>query len=394
MYLDAFLERHGITLRLILDEAHAAIRLVPGDVLFLCGSLIEGLGNEQSDVDLYLLTSRRDITFNSLNDVILLVGPCLVEVRVKQYSAVEALVGRAVEWSRQPRDARAAFDFSEEERKFLHRLRSGRPLYGGDDFERLQGRLNLVDLARHRLDWACHLARNLQIDLAGLRSEGDAYTMLFAAQELLGHTIDGLLAGHGYTNPAWKWRVRQLAALPDDWEQDLPGRHTGLSAPDRYLSLHRPPADAEPRAILEYGLRIVAFSRCVLPWAERQRLGANAHHPPLAAGHGAPGSGERLPHLDLNVAVLYHEGRFELARLNSSEPSVEISPETWLLLSLFDGETSYAEAVSFTERLFGEGRGRETMDGLLAFVRYANFEAGDILDEQALGRLLAADPRV
>jgi hypothetical protein len=91
----------------------------------------------------------------------------------------------------------------------------------------------------------------------------------------------------------------------------------------------------------------------------------------------------------LNVTVLYHNGILELVRLNGNEPPIEISKQMWFLLCLFDGETSRAEAICFAEKLLGEGSGRATVDGLLALIDYANLEAADIFDEQALGGLLA-----
>jgi hypothetical protein len=398
MYLDDFLARHGLLVDQILEEARGPLNLRPGDILFLCGSLIEGLGNEQSDIDLYLITSRTDIVFNSLHDVILMLGPCLVEVRVKQRSLLEALIERAVRWTKQPRDPRSAFDFSEEERKLLHRLRHGRVLYGGGDFEALERRLALADLARHRLDWARHLAGNLQIDLAGLRGAGDARSMLFVAQEVLAHTIDGLLAGYGFTNPIWKWRVRQLNELPNDWELTLPGRSTGLTAPERYLSLHRAPGDVTPRTILEYALRIVAFSRCVFPWAERRLYGDSVLPvSPVSVTDAAPDGAKaasnegirRMPHLDLNVAVLYHEGHFELVRLNGRAAPIEVSAEAWTMLCFFDGETSRAEAVRHAEKLHGADRGAAFIDGLVELVGFAKLEADQMCDEEALAKLLA-----
>jgi hypothetical protein len=383
-----FLSRHGITLEAVVAEAKAAVRLSPGDVLFVSGSLAEGLGNEKSDLDLFLLTPRTDIQFTSLNDVTVVVGPCVVDIRVVQHAAVEELLGHFDRWARQPRMARKAFEFVEDDRRLLHRLKIGQALFGEDDFGRLQSRIDAADLARHKLDWARHLAEAIQVDLAGLLVERDPYTMLFAAQDLLGQTIDGLLAGHGFTNPGQKWRARQLGLLPDTWELDLPGRRSGLSPIDRYLSLHRAPESLTLGTALHHALRIVAFSRRVFPWAEHKLLGPRERLPPALVAGDPPIPQKALPHLDLDVEVRYRDGGFELRRLNEEGAAFQLSPQSFSLLSLFDGETSRERAVAHAETLGGDRSGAELLEELQTVIRYARFTAPVVVDEQALAALL------
>lgn len=387
MDLDEFLRLQGVTLEDVVAQAKASLRLLPGDVVFACGSLVEGLGNERSDLDLYLVTRRQDIPYTSLNDVVIIVGPCIVDVRVVERAALDGLLRRFNDWSRAPRRPRTAIGFSEDERRLLHRLRSGRALFGAGDFKDLQDQVNPADVARHRLDWARYHATTLQIDLAGLRGAGDQHSMLFVAQEILGHTVDGLLAAHGHTNPSWKWRVRQLRDLPDSWEIELPGRLTGASPWERYWSLHRTPERTTPGIVLDYALRIVAFSRVVFPWAE-QKLLAPAAPPVPPASPGGPTGGEPLPHLDVDVTIRYKEGRFELLRLNGRDQSYDLSPKAYSLLCLFDGETSRAYATEHAERLWSEGRGAEMVEDMVTLVRYAQMDAVDVLDEESLRAIL------
>lgn len=99
--------------------------------------------------------------------------------------------------------------------------------------------------------------------------------------------------------------------------------------------------------------------------AERGRLDPAARPLPSLDRH-APKSGPQLPHFDLNLTVLYDQGRFELVRLNGRESPIEVSPEVWALLCLFDGQTSHAEVVQYANRLFGEPGGETAVDGLMA----------------------------
>lgn len=391
MDLTDFLARNQLTVAEVVNRTGASVRLSPGDVLFVSGSLVEGLGNEKSDLDLFLITSRRDIQFTSLNDVTVVIGQCLVDIRVVQRSAVEELFERFNRWAACPRLPRNAFEFTEDERKLLHRLSSGRPLYGEAEFTELNSRVARKDLARHKLDWAAHLVNAIQVDLAGLRAVGDFHSMLPAAHELLGYTIDVLLASYEKTNPNHKWRVRQLAELPADWERRLPGQRTSLSPVERFMSLYRtPPGDSES-AIFNHALRIVAFSRCVLPCAEFTLLG----HPTLralaldaCAPSATPEARDPLPHLDLDVAIRYSGSDFELLRLNEQGQSATLSPQAFLLLCLFDGVTSRAAAEEYAGRLGFEESGAEVVERLLTLIRYARLGAGEVIDEQMLGAIL------
>lgn len=387
MELADFLNYQDISLDDVVEQAKASLHLTAGDVLFSCGSLVEGLGNEKSDLDLILITTRQDIPFTSLNDVALIVGRCIVDVHVVQRCDLKELLRRFNHWSKQPRQLRLAKEFTIADRKLLHRLRNGRALYGADYFGQFQDQLRPIDLARYKLDWACYSASTIQVDLAGLRTAGDQYSMLFAAQELLGHVVDALVAGYGYTNPSLQWRARLLTYLPDEWESELLGRQTGISARELYLSLHRAPQSTAPSAILDHALRIVAFSRRLFPSIEYRLLSPSSPPLPLAQSNDVA-KDRPLPHLDLDVTVRYKEGHFELLRLNEPGQAFTLSPRQYSLLCLFDGETSREYAVHHAESLCGKGKGRELVEEMLALIQYGKFEAPNFLDEQALSAIL------
>ena len=137
MKLADFLSYKGISLEDILEEAKKCLRLASGDVLIVCGSLVEELGNQKSDLDLILITARQDIPFTSLNDVTIIVKQCVIDIRVIFYSQVEQLLDRFNHWSSQPRQPRSAKQFSFPESKLLHRLCTGRSVFGCGAFHRI-----------------------------------------------------------------------------------------------------------------------------------------------------------------------------------------------------------------------------------------------------------------
>jgi len=389
MQLTDFLNHHGITLDQIIAQIKTTLNLTPDDSLFVSGSVVEGLGNEKSDLDLFLVTSRQDIPLTSLDAVLLITGRCPVDVRVVQRSEVEQLLNRFNAWAKQARCPRNATGFSPDERKLLHQIRSGQAVCGAEYFRQLQDGIQLTDLVRHRLDCAQYLASTIQVDLAGLRSAGDQHSMLFAAQELLGLTVDALLAAYNHSNPDWKWRVRQLTDLTADWERKLPGRRSGMSARDLYLSLHSAPRRGNPNAILKHALRIAAFSRRVFPWAEYRLLSSNLPPLPSSQGgaEGGAGTGRTLPNLDLDVTVRYRHEKFEVLRLNGDGQIFCLSPNEYSLLCLFDGETTKEYALSAAGMTCKES-GSEFLEEMLALIRYGDFEAQEILDEKALSTIL------
>lgn len=396
MNLQEYTRQHNITIEAIVAQVDVAIRLAAEDVLFAAGSLVEGLGNAKSDLDLFLLTCRQDIQFTSLNDVTVIVGKCVVDIRVVQLSVVDSLLQRFDQWAKMPRQPRRAFEFTEDERKLLHRIRCGQVLHGAEPFGRLRSRLDFRELARHKLDWSRHLANTLQIDLAGFRSAGDACSMMFVAQELLALTIDGLLAAHGDTNPNWKWRCRLLGRLPSDLELRLPGRPTGLSPTERFLSLHQPPRRVVLHEVVNYSLRIVAFSRTILPWAEFMLL-APEHEVVPAVPLTQPDDvgGPYLPHLDLDVAVEFREGSFEVRRLNEPGQRFLLSPRAYSLFCLFDGETPRAYALRYAERLTTEKSGGTSVEEIATLVRHAQLEVDASVDEEMLASILTGSkPRI
>ena len=131
MNLEQFLARHKITLDDVLEKVTSSVDLVADDTLFVSGSLVEGIGNDQSDLDLHLITARQNIEFTAcMTDVVVVVGDCVVDIRVVQRSEIDALLARFSNWAVAPRRPRRSFEFVDDERKLLYRLKLGRALYG------------------------------------------------------------------------------------------------------------------------------------------------------------------------------------------------------------------------------------------------------------------------
>ncbi|MDR7116636.1 nucleotidyltransferase domain-containing protein [Caulobacter sp. BE254] len=324
MDLDEFLRLNGADVDLVLAGARTIVELGPDDRLIAVGSLAEGLGNRKSDVDLLLLTSRIEHRGASPDEVrSFTAGRSLVDLRVVPEAAETGLRERLAAWAEAGWNLMVAADFTPSEMLLLHRLGAGRRLWPAGASSRSGDEVLTTQVGRLKLHIARHMARTIQVDMAGYREEGDAALLVYAAQDLLGHAADGLLAGSGFTNPTPKWRSRLLDRLPMDWEQSLQLPVSGLRPSEVYWRLHRAPAVATLDAALAHASRIAAFARAVFHWAEEGLVhGAPA---PRRLGRSSGPSSVSPPVLDIDVDFHRVDQGVMIGRLNDFGQTLEMS---------------------------------------------------------------------
>lgn len=375
MNCEEFLNLGGTDLAAVLAHVDRALELGEGELLLAVGSLAENMGTSKSDFDLLWITERTAEQLPADEHIPFWVGRCLVDVHVWPLREFTALVDRFDEWVRTPWSVMHPARFSLDERTLLHRLIHGRILHAGRR-EQISARMPARgDLAKLRLQVARHVSRTIQVDLAGYRELEDYRTLTFAAQELLGHAVDALLASHELTNPLVKWRSRLLDALPADWEQVLAVRPSGASARDRMWQLHRAPARAQRRAVLEHAFAISTFARAVFLAAELALVKQSAPKPKGAGFR--PGAGARreraLPCLDLDVDFSLGDRRVAIGRLNDLGQAFEVGAREAELVVLFDGHTTPREAERIIEGVGGRQSGAKVLQRLVAHVEQAGF---------------------
>lgn len=364
MDLVELLSLRGADLPSVVASVNAAIGLRVGDLLLAAGSLVEGLGNRRSDVDLLLITPRDPHSLPARDELALIAGRCLIDLRVLQLTELDELVGRLRAWSEAPWEITHPVTFSLDERLLLHRLLHGRVLHDAGA-EAIATRMpRRGELARLKLQVARQLGRTIQVDMAGYRESGDPRSLVFAAQELLGHAVDALAAGHELTNPAAKWRHRLLDLIPTSWERALVLRPTKRTAGQQFWYLHRAPEEPREEAAREHAFQIATFARAVFAWAEGHLVGTAppaslpAARPTLKPRAAWPALELRaddtvLPCLDLDVDFVLGRDHVTLARLNEFDAAVEISPREFSLALLCDGVTTAREAETFIHEIGG-----------------------------------------
>ncbi len=371
----------------LVEHVRGAIGLGPGDVLLLCGSLAEGLGNADSDIDLLLLTERGDLAAAPTGDVMLCLDGKLLDVRIVPLADMHALAAQLAGWADNSQDDRAAKGIGEESRKLLHRAKHGLPLHGGAQFAPIEQAIGGDALARHLLSLSRYLISTFQVDMAGFHRAHDAISLHFAGQQLLGHLMDAVLASQGFTTGNPKWRSRQLAGLAPHWEAGLYGVPCGQPLQDVFLGLSAFDPHGAVTALVERALRIVALARRVLPMLGVVRPSLVTLVQPDGIGPDDDRS-PTMPHLDLDVAVRYRQGYFELFRLNKDGGIFRLGSREYAIVCLCDGLTTFDQACGHAGALWGESGAQALVEQVLALIQFGNLEAPAYVDDQVLARLL------
>lgn len=348
MNLDDFLRNGSTDLLSVVDSVDSAFGLNADDILLAVGSLAEGLGNIKSDLDLWLISPRAEHELPPQDNFSFVIGRCLVDMQILKLLAIENLLTRLDTWSCTHWNVTHATKFTNEERVLLHRLLHGQLLFHKNQCKSVTvPRPIKIDVARLKLHAARQSSRTIQVDMIGYKNSGDYHSLVYAAQELLGHAMDALLAGYQLTNPLSKWRSQLLSLLPSDWERMLPVRPTGLTACQLFWILHRAPEEPDKNMSLDHSFRILAFARAVFVWAELQFLNETLEQCESAIWtqlkRQCP-EDSSLPYLDFDVDFCLEDGLVTLARLNDFGERVSMTRQELILCLLFDGTTTAREA--------------------------------------------------
>ena len=393
MYLAEFLGIHSLTPKDIVEAVKQVVALDESDILLVVGSLVEGLGNSKSDLDLLLFTARTDVRPTSLDTIALLTHECLIDLRVVPNTVIDALLGRFRQWCLQSENARDAAAFNYEERKLLHRLSTGMALCGEARFQELQASVSAHSLGRQKFDLARYMASTVQVDIAGLYQAGDLLSVTFGAQDLLAHTADALLAGYGRINPLPKWRIRELQSLPDEWSSDMPGRPTTSTAAMTFVELHRAPEVTSTESVLQHAIRITCFSRGLFPWMERRLSGTVCPLPQLrVAPLNLAGQGEVLPCLDFDVQISFVGEHFEMWRLKDPKSVFRLSPLGYVIACLCDGGTSKSQIFKQVAMQVGTDAAASAVQEVCNVIDYGHLALETPVDEDALRSVLLRPP--
>jgi hypothetical protein len=342
---ESFARHHGLDPDETRQRLIGAVSAVPGEVALLTGSLVEGLGNLRSDIDVYWVTDRPvETTF--ANALVCDMGAGVAaDIEVFRPNGLRDLLSRFADIDTGPnRDVRrSATSFSLSELKLLHNLRIGIPLWGADGLEALQLALDSVALARTLLDLAHAHLDMLHSDILGALGAGEITTARHLLRAFRNHLAGALLAGLGETNPAEKWRPQKLTlARAAHGDIQLPGGRPLSEMVDEIENSDARIGTDDPYQVFR---RLLAASWSILPWAETLLSGAAPRRGNRGSVQTRPsGGGRPLPALSLECRVGCDSRGVWLSALRSPQ-ILYLGPLAHDLLPCFDGETSIAGAV-------------------------------------------------
>ncbi|MFB8053506.1 PqqD family protein [Streptomyces rubiginosohelvolus] len=195
---------------------------------FLSGSLVEGLGNETSDLDVFVIvddkvaapdapapTVIRDVRMNA--DI-------RVDAEVWTLPALTTLA-QAIEGT-DLGDPQQVISFSQRGAALAHRLRVGIALDHAEELEALRSAFDFDKLAQIQAFRFLLFYGNAAEDTTGAIAAGDYGTAQFTSRTALGHAADALLHAHGITTMSDKWRARRLQRHGD--QRLIAGYHSAL----------------------------------------------------------------------------------------------------------------------------------------------------------------------
>ncbi|NVJ25144.1 MULTISPECIES: nucleotidyltransferase domain-containing protein [Myxococcus] len=247
-----------------LDQLLALESLTPAveAAVFLSGSLVEGMGNAFSDIDVFVV-GRGEPTGTSLHKAgdalfsVHMLGKRRVDFEYWSEASVEALAAKlaALDLVEGGRDnVMMERRMTEDEIVFLHRVRTGVALIHGDRLDKLRSRFDFRRLSWWLMEVKIREVDDALEDLYGMMEQPDV--ALMRARELLNSTCDAFCHFRGNTNIRRKWRTRILGKLAegrDDEARDFEERFWQLQFPDgARLSQH----PEELKAYLETCIRV------------------------------------------------------------------------------------------------------------------------------------------
>jgi len=186
---------------------------------WLSGSLVEGLGNKSSDVDIFVLVdelsqripaTRRDSDHFTLAFVS---DDVRYDVEFWPASRVQALAAKLSSVRLDDPEFNSNHYLSYWESEFVHRLAVGLPLVDESAFARTRAEFDLRNFSIYLFENCLRRFDDAFDDTVGMLADNQLACAALRAREVVGHSIDALLYASGITNDKTKFRIPKLQGL-------------------------------------------------------------------------------------------------------------------------------------------------------------------------------------
>jgi predicted nucleotidyltransferase len=188
--------------------------------IYAAGSVVQGWGHANSDLDLYVITDGQLVVDERLESferrvstddpVIRIVlsefGPFRADIELWRGVQVDEIIERFTGEGRN----QEAPELDKSEQDMLYRLASGRPLHGDDWWKQRRTAIGESGYGLWLAENRKLIAETYLEDVGGLLISGDVHTAVLAAQEAFAGALEALLATHGDYSINRKWLYRRL----------------------------------------------------------------------------------------------------------------------------------------------------------------------------------------
>lgn len=189
--------------------------------VYMTGSLLEGFGNEKSDIDIYVICDIKDAKSkfeqqeNSIS--IHLEDKIINNINFNgyrfdfEYWDIKKFVNlisklNNYDFTVEQFNSR----FTDDEIDFLHRLKNATPLVNSQEFKHLQNNINFKHLSGYQIIEYSETFDNHIEDLEGAVLSKDFLTVYRLSLIILEISINSYLSTYNQTNPSKKWFLRKI----------------------------------------------------------------------------------------------------------------------------------------------------------------------------------------
>ncbi|MEJ2063578.1 MAG: hypothetical protein P8X74_09945 [Reinekea sp.] len=225
------------------DEILDLIRnqVTEGTPVWIAGSLVEGIGNDSSDIDVYMVVEDLNTIKEFVTDgcrfkiQIHYFKSRRVDVEIWSYESIDRLASKID--SLQVDNAENSFldALDENEIDFAHRIFNCRVVRNTDAYADIVDRFDRVKINRYLFENKRIYIDDSFDDTVGMLNSGNISGAIRRSQETLEFSIDLLLYSKGWTNPKNKHRFKILEAI---YESDIDAREVYL---DYWSFMHNLP---------------------------------------------------------------------------------------------------------------------------------------------------------
>ena len=326
------------------------------DIIFVGGSVADGLATPSSDIDVFVIRNGLTRSNGELHLVPLPIDQAPIDLEVWGTAEVQALLHKLKEvGAAAATNHRAFMRLTEEERDFLHCLTTAIPVYNKEMLLKLQIEVDSSLLSQLSLARALVGVTNSQTDLLGWLASDDWQSVGAACQRLLDFSAAAMLAAAGCTHVGGKWLTALLRNCFSG--KRLPPRLLGGSGSlvDHFYALQLRPSCSE--GALTYAQGCVNFSNFAVVYAQTINCGLDDPLRQifwLPERPSPPSDCQFRPRLSCAAQIRFDSGRWYL--LHVGREMFQVNATAVGMMLLLDGRTTEQEMLDILEKVTSPNR--------------------------------------